>query len=273
MGTSAISGREFNDGDDSGALPVAVVNQSFAASFWPGEQALGRRLRTVDRHVHGKWRTVVGVVPNIMQGDATRQSFKPVVYIPFRQQPLTSTFFFARTSVPPNHAAPAVRAAVDALDADVVVEDFTTLKARFAFDRDFMDLEHSELQKHAAVANILAVIALLLAAIGLYAVIAYSMSQRTKEIGVRIAISAASHDIRRLIFGEGMRPVALGLILGLAVSLAVNRILQITTRRRLAVRSRHVGDRACGADPGRAAGVPNSLAAGPAGRSSGCLAA
>jgi putative ABC transport system permease protein len=89
-----------------------------------------------------------------------------------------------------------------------------------------MDLEHAELGKHAAVAPILAVTALLLAAIGLYAVMAHSVSQRTKEIGVRIAIGAASHEIRRLIFSEGMRPVALGLIVGLTVSLAVNRILQ-----------------------------------------------
>jgi predicted lysophospholipase L1 biosynthesis ABC-type transport system permease subunit len=89
-----------------------------------------------------------------------------------------------------------------------------------------MDAEHSELGKHAKVAPTFAAIALLLAAIGLYAVIAHSVSQRTKEIGVRIALGAASHDIRRLILREGMRPVALGLILGLTVSLAVNRILQ-----------------------------------------------
>jgi ABC-type antimicrobial peptide transport system permease subunit len=100
------------------------------------------------------------------------------------------------------------------------------LKDSFAFDRDYMDAEHSELGKYAKVAPVFALIALLLAAVGLSAVIAHSMSQRTKEIGVRIALGAASHDIRRLIFREGMRPVAMGLVLGLAASLAVNRILQ-----------------------------------------------
>jgi ABC-type antimicrobial peptide transport system permease subunit len=112
------------------------------------------------------------------------------------------------------------------LDPDVMLENFDSLKANFAFDRDFMDAEHSELGKHAKVAPTFAAIALLLAAIGLYAVIAHSVSQRTKEIGVRIALGAASRDIRRLVLGEGMRPVALGLIVGLTVSLAVNRLLQ-----------------------------------------------
>ena len=107
-----------------------------------------------------------------------------------------------------------------------MVDSLTTLKARLGFDRDYMDPEHSELGKHAAVAPSFAAIALLLAAIGLYAVIAHSVSQRTKEIGIRIAIGAASRDIRRLVFREGLRPVALGVILGSAASLAVNRILQ-----------------------------------------------
>ena len=89
-----------------------------------------------------------------------------------------------------------------------------------------MDLEHAELGKHAAVAPVLAVIALLLAAIGLYAVIAHSVSQRTREIGVRLAIGAAASDIRRMVRREGMRPVAVGLVAGLAMSLGVNRLLQ-----------------------------------------------
>jgi putative ABC transport system permease protein len=227
VGTSAISGREFTDDDRATGPPVAIVNQSFAARYWPGEQPLGRRVRELTRNAPGEWRTVVGVVPNIMQGDALRQQFKPLVYVPFQQEPASArAFFLVRTSVPPSQIAAAVRAAVQTVDRDVAIEEFETMKAGFKFDRDFMDAEHSELGKHAKVAPIFAAIALLLATIGLYAAIAHSVSQRTKEIGVRIALGAASHDIRRLILREGMRPVAVGLVSGLTVSLAVNRILQ-----------------------------------------------
>jgi putative ABC transport system permease protein len=89
-----------------------------------------------------------------------------------------------------------------------------------------MDLEHMDLQRHAVVGNILASIALLLGAIGLFAVIEHSVSQRTKEIGVRMAIGANTQDIRRMVLHEGMVPVAIGIIFGLTASLAVNRILQ-----------------------------------------------
>jgi putative ABC transport system permease protein len=227
VGASAISGRDFNDGDRMKGLPVAIVNQSFAATFWPGEQPLGKRLRVKDRNQPGEWRTVVGVVPNIMQGDPTRQSFKPLVYLPFRQEPpARGAFFLVRTGVSPDQVAPAVRAGAQKLDPDVILEDFTTLKASFAFRRDRMDLEHAELGKHAAVAPIFALIAMLLAAVGLYAVIAHLVNQRTREIGVRMALGAAVEDIRNMVLRDGMLPVAIGMILGLAASLAVNRILQ-----------------------------------------------
>ena len=227
VGASAIAGRDFNDGDHLAALPVAIVNQSFAARFWPGQQPLGKRLRATDRNTPGEWRTVVGVVPNIMQGDPLRQQFIPLVYVPFQQaRPPRRAFFLLRTAVPPDQVARAVRAEVQRLDPDVVLEGFDTLKASFAFDRDFMDAQHSELGKHAKVAPVFALIALLLAAIGLSAVIAHSVSQRTKEIGVRMAIGAAATDIRRMVLREGMVPVAIGLIFGLVASLAVNRILQ-----------------------------------------------
>ena len=227
MGASAISGRDFNDGDRLASLPVAIVNQSFAARFWPGEEPLGKRLRSMSRNTLGEWRTVVGVVPNIMQGDPLRQQFEPVVYIPFQQEPAPRlAFFLLRTAVPPDHVAQAVRTEVQRLDPDAVLENFETLKASFAFDRDYMDPQHSELGKHATVAPVFALIALLLAAIGLSAVIAHSVTQRTKEIGVRMAIGAAAKDVRRMVLSEGMMPVAIGMIVGLAASLAVNRILQ-----------------------------------------------
>jgi putative ABC transport system permease protein len=227
VGASARSGRAFTDADRATTLPVAIVNESFVARFLAGRSPLGSRLREVNRNTSGEWRTVVGVVPNVLQNDPLRQQFKPLVYVPFRQEaPTPRSFFLVRTIVPPEQITESVRTAVQRVDPDVLLEEVATMKASFAFARDFMDAEHSELGKHAKVAPIFASIALLLAAVGLYAVIAYSVSQRTKEIGVRIAIGAASSDIRRLTLGEGMRPVLFGLVAGLAVSLAVNRLLQ-----------------------------------------------
>lgn len=226
LGASAMSGREFNDADRIGALPVAIVNQSFADRFFPGEQAVGKRLRARDGKQPRAWRTVVGVVANIMQGDPTRQHFKPLVYVPFLQEPPARALFLLRTGMPLNQVAGAVRAEVRKLDPDLILEDFQTLKAGFAFNGDNMDVEHMELGKDAAVAPVFALMALLLAAIGLYAVIAHSVSQRTKEIGVRMAIGATAGNIRRMILRDGMAPAAIGMMLGLAGSLAVNRVLQ-----------------------------------------------
>lgn len=223
----AISGRDFNDGDRTATLPVAIVNQGFAAKYWPREQPLGKRLRYIDRKKPAEWLTIVGVVPNIMQGDATRRQFKPLVYLPYRQAPtVLGVNFLLRTGVPPGQVAQAVRSEIQKLDPDVILKKFTTLDASFRFDPNRMDRAHSEMGKYAAVAPIFAVMALLLAAVGLYAVIAHSVSQRTKEIGVRMAIGAAAEDIRRMVLREGMWPVAIGMVLGLAASLAVNRILQ-----------------------------------------------
>jgi putative ABC transport system permease protein len=224
---SATSGRDFNDGDRMGTLPVAIVNQSFASRYWPREQPLGKRLRYIDRNKPAEWRIVVGVVPNIMQGDPTRRQFKPLVYLPFRQAAtVLGAPFLLRTRVPPEQVAQSVRAEIQKLDPDVILNKFTTLKASFGFYPDRMDREHSEIGKYAAVAPIFAVMALLLAAVGLYAVIAHSVTQRTKEIGVRQAIGATADQVRMMIIREGMLPAAIGLVVGLGSSFAVNRVLQ-----------------------------------------------
>jgi putative ABC transport system permease protein len=223
----AISGRDFNGGDRTATLPVAIVNQSFAASYWPREQPLGKRLRYIDRRKPSEWLTVVGVVPNIMQGDPTRRQFKPLVYSPYRQaSTVLGVNFLLRTGVPPEQVAQAVRLEIQKLDPDVTLRKFTTLKASFGFDPNRMDRGHSEMGKYAAVAPIFALMALLLAAVGLYAVIAHSVSRRTKEIGVRMAIGAAAGHVRKMVLREGMLPVAIGLVVGLGSSFAVNRILQ-----------------------------------------------
>ncbi len=226
MGATTVAGRDFSEADLPGSQPVAIVNQSFAARYWPGLNALGKRLRLNRGNTPGEWRTIVGVVTNIKHGDPTRQKFLPVIYEPFRQNPTWGANFFVRTGVPTSAVAGVVQEAVRKLDPDITLEDFSTLEARFAFHGDQMDIEHSEMGKHAAVAPIFAAIALLLAAIGLYAVIAHSVGQRTREIGIRIAVGAAAADIGYLILGEGMLPVGVGLAIGLTASLGVNRILQ-----------------------------------------------
>jgi putative ABC transport system permease protein len=223
----AASGRLFSEADTTTGAPVVVVNQSFADRFWPGETPLGKRLRDTAGGRLGEWRVVVGVVPNIMQNDPLRQEFEPIVYVPFAQgQAPRVAFFLMRTTTPAGEVTETVRAMLREVDPDVALEDVDSLTGRLAFDRDFMDAEHSELNKHATLAPVFAGIALLLAGVGLAAVVAYSVTQRTKEIGVRMAIGAAAADVLRMVVREGMMPVAAGLAVGFGASLAFNRVLQ-----------------------------------------------
>lgn len=101
MGVSALTGRDFSDADHVGTLPVVIVNRSFVERFWPREQPIGKRLRVVTQARSAAWLTVVGVAPNIMQADPTRQQFRPLVYVAFAQQPSTRAFVFVRTTTAP----------------------------------------------------------------------------------------------------------------------------------------------------------------------------
>jgi ABC-type lipoprotein release transport system permease subunit len=149
--------------------------------------------------------------------------------VPFAQEPKSSAWFFARVPHSSSGLAAAIRAEIGQLDAGVEITGLATLKESLGFglaQTGQPSAAYSELSRQAAVAPILAGVALLLAAIGLYAVVARSIGQRTKEIGVRMALGAAPQAIRRLVLREGMLPVAVGLAVGLAASLAVNRVIQ-----------------------------------------------
>ncbi len=226
LGVAMLSGREFSDTDAPGAPPIAIVNQSFVNQYWPGQTAVGRHIGFQERDQGTRWYSVVGVTSNIMQNRPLRDKFVPIVYVPFRQSPSAAGALFVRARVPAGQVAPKVRAAIESSAPGVTLEDYSTLQATFGFDRDRMDLEHAELGKHAAVAPIFAILAVLLGSIGLYAVVAHSVGQRTKEIGVRMALGAVPGKIRRLIMGEALTPVFAGLVAGLAASLGINRLLQ-----------------------------------------------
>jgi len=213
-----LSGREFNDADVASAAPVAIVNQLFASTYWPGEDPLGKRFRLFEGDNPELWRTVVGVASNIIQNDQTRQTFDPVVYLPYRQRPEGGAWIFVRTSVPPAGLTNAFRQAVQALDSGLPLYGPMAISERM---ERFWDSRF-----YGSLFLIFAAIALLLASIGLYTVIAYSVNQRTQEIGVRMAIGGTPNDILKLVFRQGMLPLAIGLAIGLTASFAVNRLLR-----------------------------------------------
>lgn len=226
VGASVVEGREFDDRDGPQSQRVAIVNEAFTAKFLAGKEPVGERIRLYVGKKAGPWISVVGVVSNVMQNEPTRQRFLPLVYLPFAQAPTPGAWFFARTTPPADSLANIVRRTVRSADPDATLESFSTLQASFGFVSSRMDREHSEMGKYAAVVPLFAGIALLLAAAGLYAMVAHSVRRSTKEIGVRMAVGATANAVRRMIIERQMRRVAFGALVGLVASLAVNRVLQ-----------------------------------------------
>jgi putative ABC transport system permease protein len=213
-------GRLFNDSDGVAGPPVVVVNESFAEKCWPGQEALGRRIRLKEEQTFGPWLTVAGVVPDILQNFRHNLQHDPLIYLPLAEQPARRMFLIARTQVPPTTLANAFRREVQRLDENLALDDVRSLEERIAESRLTVSL-------FGAICTVFAVVATVLAAIGLYAVIAHAASQRTREIGLRMAMGASRGDVARLVFGQGIRPLAPGLAIGLLLALAVTRLLRV----------------------------------------------
>ena len=233
VGAAVISGRDFNDFDRESTPPVVLVNERFARQQWPGVNPLGKRLRLFYGRNADAWRTVVGITSNIVQkaygGSESSESLGEVIYVAYRQRPPAFTNILALTRVPPGNLAATVRREIQAMDSGLdigagtptgAIEGPLPLTERFRWDRYWSGAVN------AGLFLTFAVIALLLAAIGLYAVIAHSVSRATQEIGIRMALGGTSRDIRLLVLRQGMQPVVTGLVTGLAASAGFNRLLQ-----------------------------------------------
>ncbi len=219
MRLTALRGRLFTDSDGVAGIPVVIVNQSFASRFWPGEDALGKHLRLVRGPAPQPWLTVVGVVPDVLQNRRELLERDPLIYLPFQQEPERGVFVVSRTRVPPVTLAQAFRREVQGLDENLPAYDVRPL--------DDVLSQGLSPRLLAAMCSIFALIALVLASVGLYAVTAHSVSRRTQEIGIRIAMGGTERDILRMVFAQGMRPLALGLGIGLVLALGVTRVLRI----------------------------------------------
>jgi len=208
MQVTPVHGRVFADSEKE----AIVINGIFAAKYFPGEDPLGKHIK-----LRETWRTITGVVPDIQQNISPDRL--PLIYVPYAADPRREIFIAIRTQVPPSTLAEASRREVQTIDPDLPLYDIRTLENRISTTR----LNVGAL---GVIFTIFAAIALVLASVGLYAVSAHSVSQRTREIGVRMAMGGSSHSIFALVVAQGMWQIGIGLALGLPAAIGVTRVLR-----------------------------------------------
>jgi putative ABC transport system permease protein len=225
VGVRLLGGRAFDGRDGAPGLETVIINERLATQFFPGEDPIGKRLRfTVREPVPGKapdvWRTIVGVTPLIKHGSNSDFYINSVVYIPYRQESPASASLLVRSVLPAGSVMDAVGREVQTIDPDQPVLSIQTVAQLLEQDRWWY-------RTWGSLFAILAAIALTLSSIGLYGVMAYAVSQRTQEIGVRVALGADRRRVSWLILGRALRQIALGLAIGFAIALplALGRVM------------------------------------------------
>jgi predicted permease len=221
-GLSMLAGRDFAATDREASIPVAIINKAMADHRWPGQDAVGQRLRLPGPGDLQAPITIIGVVSNARQGDWTSASADEV-YVALAQRStefgLASMTFVLRTSGDPGAIAVSVPAAVAELDRRVPVSGVTTMEQVVA-DALWRQLLTARLTGG------FALVALMLAAIGIYAAVGYAVARRTREFGVRIALGGTPRQLQRLALSDGLRPVVFGAIVGVATAVAASRLAE-----------------------------------------------
>ena len=209
-----VEGRDFTGHDDDKSLPVMIVNQEFLRRFLPNQNPIGRKVNGWAR-----WFTIVGVVKDSKYHTLTENP-QPYFYIPIRQifRPEMGVTFHVRSAGAPESAVGVIRQAAQTIDPNVAMFDAMPMTQS-------MGASLFGQKVAASLLSVLGGIALLLAAVGLYGVMAYSITQRTQEIGIRMALGAMPRDVLRMILGQGMRLMALGVGIGLLGGFILTRFL------------------------------------------------
>ncbi len=221
LGVHAAAGRTFEDADVARSLPVAIVNESFARKFFPGETAVGRRFRQGTSQSSAPWLTVVGVVPDLWMQGMTNEDASPAgFYVPVAQSDAHFMSILARGPTDPMTLTVAVRKAVQAVNADTPIYFVDTAAGRIAENTWIYNI-------FGVLFVVFGFVALFLASVGLYAVMAFSVSRRTPEVGIRMALGAASSQVLALILRQGLTQIASGIILGFGLAILVGKALQL----------------------------------------------
>jgi putative ABC transport system permease protein len=218
-----LEGRFFSDGDDQRGRLVAIVNQSFARRYWPGQSAIGRQLREGGPRGNQPYREIVGVVNDVkqsgMDAESRQEVFLPVTQFPFGPwTPLRSMTFVLRTRNDPMSVAEGAKKEIQAVDQDLPVTAIRPV-------RQYMSDSLARRKFSTFLLGCFGVLALVLATVGTYGVVAYGVGQRTREIGTRMALGATVANVRAMLLREVFKLASLGIILGLVVALISNHWL------------------------------------------------
>jgi putative ABC transport system permease protein len=213
MNIGLRDGRELGDSDGEATPPVAVISQNVAKRYFPGENPLGKKLKIGKVDADSPWMTIVGIVDDVHYTWVDKQDL-PTIYRSYRQAPPFYTSLVLRTDGNPVTFVPAVRSEVAAVDSDLPL--FDVLPFNKVITNSIVGIAYV-----AAMMAILGLIALVLASVGIYGVMSYSVGERTHEIGVRMAMGASSKDVQRLILGNGMFLTTVGMAIGLPLALGL----------------------------------------------------
>jgi putative ABC transport system permease protein len=222
MGTRLVAGREFSVRDAEGATPVAMISETVARRYWPHANPVGSHLTVLARVYSGQKSgadqplEIVGVVKDVRNDDLWNP--EPDVYVPFEQHPAPSVFLVVRTSVPPMSVVPGVRNAVLALDKEQPVNDIRTMS-------EIVSETYGAIRFPMTLLWIFAALALALSAVGIFGVMSYSVSRRTQEMAIRMALGASRREVQRMVLREGLQVTALGVAIGLGAALALSRVM------------------------------------------------
>jgi putative ABC transport system permease protein len=217
MEISIVRGRAFTEQDKADAPPVVIVNETLARQHWPGQDPLGKRIRFDGPLERAPWMQVVGVIKDVKH--ELNIPVEPEYYLPHAQDSWNAMVLVARTSVDPASLSAALRQQVWAIDKDQPVFDVKTMQ-------EVRSTSVAIYSFSSVMIAIFAVIALVLAAIGIYGVMAFAVTQRTQEIGIRMALGARTADVLKLVVKHGMKLALLGIVIGLAGSWALTRFIE-----------------------------------------------
>ncbi len=212
MGIPLVAGREFTRADDEKAALVAVVNETMAQRYWQGRSPLGERLQ-----LKGRWMQVVGIAKD-SKYSSVREKPTPFFFVPVRQNSLRAAVLNIRTPLAPQTMATAIAREVHALDANLAPYEVITMQEQ-------LDRSTSPQMVAVTLVGILGGLALVLAAIGLYGVMSYAVSQSTRELGLRMALGAGAPNLLRLVLSRGLALTGAGVLLGAGTALLLTRLL------------------------------------------------